>query len=358
MVKPYNGNAHYNGNALLKTGSNWLACIGRRSNGKSYWWLQFCIIDCLENGHQCAYVRRNEKEIRKKTVDVYFQDDALCKWLKKNYDFDGIIYDAGELFFYKADEHGKPANRLKFGNAFAVAVARQYKSLHYDKIYNVMYEEFITDEGYLDDEWNKFNSILSTVFRLRKGRVILIGNTISRACPYFVEMGFDIKKLKQGEITTIKHTQADGNHVALSVEYTKDIDAKNGMFFGRVEKVINSGVWETEEYPHLFFDLDEAEILYKFFYIEGDFCFRLQIVVYDDHKYIYAYPYEADRLEFNTRDDIFFQSFTTRDNVYNMPSKKRHARIWEIFERGKVLYSDNLCGTELNDCLKRFNPFL
>lgn len=343
---------------LLNTGSEWLACIGRRSNGKSFWWLQFCIIDVLEHGNQFAYVRRNDKETRKKVVDTYFDDESICKWLKKTYDFDGIMCDADALYFYKKDSNGKPANKLKCGNVFAVSVARQYKGLHFDKIQNVIFEEFITDQGYIDNEWNLFNSILSTIFRLKKGRVILLGNTISRSCPYFVEMGFDIKQLQQGNIITIDHMQSDGNHVFLSVEYTPDIEQKNGMFFGKAESIINSGIWETDEYPHLFFTLDNAEKIRTFYYINGDFCFKCYLLLYDDHKYIYIYPYDADKLEFNSRDDIFFKDFTTRENVFNGCYKKRHGRIWSLFERGRVLYADNLTGTEFNKCLDTFNPFI
>lgn len=358
MTKAYNGNKFYNGYDLLKTGSTWLACIGRRANGKSFWWLQYFIIDCLENGHQMAYVRRQDNETKKKAVDKYFEDDALCKWLKKSYDYDGIICDKDELYFFTRDEKNKIIKGTKLGNTFAVSTARNYKSLHFDKIHNVLYEEFITDGLYIDNEWNNFNSILSTIFRLRMGRVVLIGNTISRACPYLTEMGVDIRKLKQGEINTIEHIKADGSRVYLSIEYSPDIEQKNGIFFGKAEKVINSGVWESEEYPHLFFNIDDAEKLYTFYYIEGDFCFKCYLVDYEGKLYIYVYPYEADRLEYNTRDDIFYKGFTLKDNVFNGAYKKRHGKIWDIFIRGRVLYSDNLCGTELNKCLESFNPFL
>lgn len=357
MKKAYSGKKFYCGYDLYNTGSTWLACIGRRANGKSFWWLQQFIIECLELKREMAYIRRQDNETRKKVVDKYFSDDALCAWLKKNYDYDGIICDKDELYFFKFDEKRKMVKGTKLGNVFAVSTARSYKSLHYDKIYNILYEEFIT-ENYIEDEWNNFNSIISTIFRLRSGRIVLIGNTISRTCPYFAEMGVDIRKLQQGTITTIEHKKQNGDRVFLSVEYTPDIEQKNGVFFGKAEKSINSGVWESEEYPHLFFKLDDADKIYTFYYIEGDFCFKCSIITYQDRLYLYVYPYDAERLEYNTRDDIFYSGFTTKDNVYNMPRRKRHSHVWELFERGKVMYSDNLCGTEINKCLERFNPFI
>lgn len=357
MIKAYNGNKFYNGYALLNRGAEWNACIGRRSNGKSFWWLQYFIIDRMENGHELAYVRRQDNEVRKKSVDKYFDDETLRAWLKKNYGYEGIVCEREELYFFRYDAKNKPEKCEKLGNVFAISTARNYKSLHYDKIYNIMLEEFITDGLYIDGEWKAFNSIVSTILRLRKGRVVLIGNTIARNCPYFAEMGVNITKLKEGTITDIEHTQADGHKVSFSVEYCADIEQKNKMFFGKVEKVINSGVWESEEYPHLFFNLDDAEKLYTFYYIESEFCYKMSIVSYQDKLYLYVYPYDQDRLEFNTRDDIFYPGFTTRDNVYNSARKKRQEKIWPLFEKEKVMYSDNLCGTELNSCLQRFNPF-
>ena len=356
----YNGNKFYNGHELLKTGSEWLACIGRRTNGKSFWWLQFCVEECLEKGRQFGYVRRNDNDIRKAKVNRYFTDANFCKWLKKTYDYDGICYDCEDLYFFKYDENGKMKKFAKFGSCFAVSVAVKYKSLHYDDIGNIMFEEFITDSGYLENEWDDFNSIVSTVFRNKKARVILIGNTINRACPYFREMGVDIMRLEMGTISTIKHTQENGNHVCLSVEYCDDSTEKSGMFWGKAEKSINKGAWDTRSYPHLFFKLNDkdAEKIYKCFYIESDFCFQINIYVFKDRKYLYIYPYDAERLEYNDRDDIFLREFSTKDNIFNGPWRKRHKRIWEFFEREKVLYSDDLCGTEFNDCLDRFNPFI
>lgn len=358
MKKAYNGDKFYNGHALMSTGSEWLACIGRRANGKSFWWLQEATIECLELGKQMAYVRRLENEIRKSTVNKYFEDTNYCNWLKKNYDYDGVIFDAGDLYFFKYDEKGKPVKHTKFGSCFAIAVARRYKGLHFDEIGNIILEEFITDSGYIEDEWRLFMSIISTIYRNKKGRVVLIGNTISRTCPYFREMGVDVNKLQMGEIVTIEHIQEDGNRVHMSIEFTPDIAAKSGLFFGKAEKNINKGSWETYEWPHLFFKFEEAEKIYNCFYIDGDLCFKLCICLYKDRKYLYVYPYDKEKLSINLRDDIFYREFTTKDNVFNGPYKKRHQKIWDYFERGKVMYADDLCGTELNSCLEHFNPFI
>lgn len=356
-IKPYNGNKFYNGNGLLEHKSTWNAVIGRRSNGKSFWWLQLFLIEYFEKGVQFAYVRRQDNEVKKQKVDEYFSDGNLQSWLKKCYGYEGIICDRGELWLWDYNEKDKIEKKEKVGNVFAVSVARTYKSLHFDKIGNILYEEFITDGAYLADEWKAFNSIISTILRLRSGRIVLIGNTVARNCPYFTEMGIEIMRLKQGTITDIDHIQSDGNKVSFSVEYCADIEQKNKVFFGKAEQSINAGYWETEEYPHLFFKLEEAEILYKFYYIEGQFCFRGNMLSYKDKLYLYFYPYDQEKLQYNSTDDIFFKDFTVKDNVYNAARKKRHDKIWPLFEKEKVLYSDNLCGTELTSCLTRFNPF-
>ena len=70
----------------------------------------------------------------------------------------------------------------------ALSASTHYKSTQYPFVKNMIFEEFVTDGLYLQNECNLLMQLVSTVFRNRKdGKVFLIGNTISRVCPYFYE---------------------------------------------------------------------------------------------------------------------------------------------------------------------------
>ena len=190
-----------------------------------------------------------------------------------------------------------------------------------------MFEEFITDGGYLaGNEWKKWNNLMSTIFRDRKGRVVLIGNTIERNCPYFREMGINILKLKQGTTTRYK---SDG--IDFIVEYTGETKQTNKMFIGQTARQIVKGEWDTNAYPHLFCNLDEQEKLMKFYYCYNEFCFKCELFIYDDRKFLFIRPYDKENLEYNYFDDIFEKGFHLEKNYFNLALKNVTRKFGNCF---------------------------
>lgn len=350
-----NDGIHYCGNDIYNERTEWVACVGQRSNGKSFWWLAVMTMEFFEFGYHIGYVRRQKEETTITGIEEYFSDKNYLDFLKKNYGYDGVMCKEKKLYFITYDENGKPIREQNtlFGKAFSLSTARNFKSLHFDLIENIIFEEFITDGLYIANEWKKWNNLMSTIFRDRKGRVILIGNTIERNCPYFREMGINILKLKQGTTTRYK---SDG--IDFIVEYTGVTTQTNKMFIGQTARQITKGEWDTNAYPHLFCNLDEQEKLMKFYYCYNEFCFKCELFIYDDRKFLFIRPYDKDNLQYNYYDDIFEKGFHLERNYYNNAKKKRYAKVWDLFVDNKVVYSDNLCGTEFNNCLKYFNPFI
>lgn len=358
QLNTINDGYHYCGNDIYNAHSEWVACVGQRSNGKSFWWLAIMVMEFFEFGYHIGYVRRQKEEVTNAGIEEYFQDENFLRWLKDTYGFDGVMQKEKRLYFYAMDENDKiiKEQNTLFGKAFSLSTARNNKSLHYDMIENIIFEEFITDGAYLTSppEWKRWNNLMSTIYRDRKGRVVLIGNTIERNCPYFREMGVNILKLKQGTIT--KFVSPD--EIDFIVEYTGLTEQKNQMFVGQTARQINKGEWDSNPYPHLFVDLDDTEKLFKFYYCYKEFAFKCECFIFEDKKYLFVRPYNKEDLSENYYDDIFESGFHLEDNILNYAERKRYKKIWDLFLKNRVLYSDNLCGTEFNNCLKNFNPFL
>lgn len=73
----------------------------------------------------------------------------------------------------------------------------------YPNVKNIIFDEFISRSIYLADEPNKLMNFYCTVDRKQnKVKLWLLGNTISRVCPYLTEWGLQpiIAKMKQGDI--------------------------------------------------------------------------------------------------------------------------------------------------------------
>lgn len=364
-MKLYNGNKHYNLNPMLNLSCTWNGVLSERSNGKSFAVMQFCIIEALDNGRGLAYIRRNDKEITQSAVEDYFTDKNLLKWLKKETGYDGFLCDrfTKEIFFYTYTENGKKARGARLGKAFSVESQLAYKSQHFDYICNAVYEEFITNKPYLSDEWGEFNNLLSTLFRKRKDvKAFLLGNTVSRECPYLREFGIDIYKVKKNTINVAELEQTDGRKIKFAFEWAEPKEEESGIFFGKVSKEIVSGEWSAREYPHLFVSLNDVEILYTFFMINNlGNAWKCVEFLYNDAKYVYVYPFDYEAVQYYPTFDVFTDELDEvtmqKKNYFIHPDKRRHRKIFELFRAGHFVYATNLCGTEFNNSLKRYNPF-
>ena len=363
-LKNYTGKKFYNGTALRDIGAPWNCVLSERASGKSLWWLKEMIIDYFRDGKMLAYIRRYDEDIKPKNVDRYFEDENFTDWLRKGTDYEGVICYQDALYLYITGETGKPIRKDKIGYVFALNIAeKRYKSLHYDGVYNILFEEFITSgtgggSRYLENEFNIFNHTISSICRRKNFRAVLLGNTIGRDCPYLKEMGIDLFKTKPGQIYQNTLLQENGNKIICAFDYVEPAE-KTSLFFGKAEKTIVKGQWDVNEVPHLWFRLQDAELIYTCYFVSEELrnAYKLRVIFYGDNKYLYVYPYKYDELMF-IRDDIFTDTPDFQQGRFIHPEKKRHARLKDLFRAGRVLYSDNLCGTEFKRAMKKYNPFI
>lgn len=356
-LKNYTGDRFYNGAALWAASAPWNVILSERSDGKSLWFLKQVVIDYFETGHKFAYVRRYEDNIKQKDVNLYFKDPNFISWLQKYTDFVGIRCNRGELWLRGLGDDGKEIDVELIGYVFALNVQEKYKSLHYDNVYNIIFEEFITNKLYLSNEYMEFNHLISTLCRSGKYRALLIGNTISRDCPYLLEMGIDIFAMPQGKMYEQHLKRADGTIIKCIFDYVSGRD-KDTFFFGKAEKNIVKGDYDADEQPHLFFKFKDAEVIYKCVYVTGlRQAFKMCVLLYDDEKYLYVYPDKYDNAV-QSFDDIFTDTADFEKGYFIKPEKKRHAKIMPLIRAKRVLFSDNLTGTEFLRAIKRYNPFV
>ena len=173
--------------------------IGQRSNGKSTSVASYMMDRNQEDDSMFAYFTRMANISITKDMEEghgyftgYLEKYALEKYHKKFYVKDNTIY-LGE----------KPLCRQ-----FSISLSGKYKSKQYDDNYKyIVYEEFVSEDGiYIRNEWQRFNSVISTITRNRGCKVFLIGNTVSRFNPYFENFGIDVMQLglKSGEHKVIQ----------------------------------------------------------------------------------------------------------------------------------------------------------
>lgn len=356
---PYNGNKFYNGNAIKEHNAEYTIVISERNNGKSFWYLQNAVCDFFNDGIQFAYVKRYNDECKNMKVDKYFTDVNFLKWLNKTFGYDGILADRDDLYFYKLTK-GKRVKQEKFGNYFSLQRDEEYKSLHYDEIGNIMWEEFIQKERpYLANEYKRFSGLVSTIARGRQVNCYLLGNTVARDCPVLIEYGIDIFKAKQNEIIIINHRTMNGT-VKVAFYYAPQ-KSTSTMFFGKAEKAIVGGQWDVDEQPHLFCNLNEVEKIYTFYVITKiRQAFKCILFTHPDYigRFVYVYPFDYGEIDYTLGADIFTDTFTVKENYYMHPKCKRHAQLYELYKNDRFVFATDICGTEFKRAIRNYNPFV
>ena len=340
---------YYDITNLLSTNAHYMMLLGERANGKSYQ-VKKTVLEAAYSKHKWfVYLRRYQADIRTKAVSAYFEDMPISDIT--NGESSGVTAFNGEIYFSYRDEDGDIKKGLRIGRYCDLNDLERYKSWAFPDFDYIVYEEFITDSIYLNDEPTLLQQFVSTVARHRKITVFLIGNTLSRVCPYFHEFCLEnVLKMKVGTIEVYHHhfTDAAGDNstIDIAVEYCANANFENKMFFGHTAKQIVSGEWETHDMPKLPRRQFEYENIYEILVEYQSFKFVLSLLVepQDGGLIVFIYPFTGSRkIERIIRQDISDNPLIsgTLD-----PTRIPEARIIQCAKFKKIAYSDNLTGAD------------
>lgn len=177
----------------------------------------------------------------------------------------------------------------------------------------------------------------------------MIANTVSKECLYFKEMRIDVNKIKQGEIFVYKN--GDEN-AFISIEYcetaenlkkkiVKYYDFENSV----TGKMITDGVWEIPDYPHLFFDFTERDVILSAFIEYGyDLNVKVLTTPYDE---ITLFIYPATKKTDKKTDVLVYTENPIRPlerkNIYSTDNRA-FSLITKLIKENRLTFSDNDTG--------------
>lgn len=345
---------YYDITALLETEAQYMMLLGQRANGKSYQVKQTILKDAYKKGYKFIYLRRYREDLKQQLVTRYFDDMPINKLTEGIYT--GVKAQFGSLYFTYIDVNGKEQKGDQIGVYCSLNEYERYKSQVFGEEYKyIVYEEFITDNVYLYDEPRLLQQFVSTVARHRKITVFLIGNTLSRVCPYFNEWCLEgVLNQKQGTIEIYHFHLEDDSTVDIAVEYCANIQAQNKMFFGQTAKQIVTGEWDTKDVPKLPRKQEEYELVYEVLVVYQKFKFVLQLLVEPQNggKIVFIYPYTGHREIKRVISNEFSDDYYTSSMLDN--KKRPEALILECFRLNKVCFSDNMTGSDFRNVNKVF----
>ena len=343
---------YYNISNILKTDAPWMMLLGQRSNGKSYQVKQTALENAYKNNMKFIYLRRWKEDVRQKAVTSYFEDMNIEKITNKEYNC--ITTYNGSMYFAKKDSEDKVVSKKEIGRYCSLNEAERYKSQVFKDYKYIIYEEFITDSVYLANEPTILQQFVSTVARDKKVTVFLVGNTLSRVCPYFNEWCLDgVLRQKIGTIEIYHHHVKD-KIIDIAVEYCGEVDINNTMFFGNTSKQIISGEWDTIDVPKLPRKQFEYDKVYEVLVEHQMFKFVLELLVepLNGGLIVYIYPYTKKR----RIDRIISTRFSDNPMISAKLDMNRKAEylISECFKKGKVCYSDNMTVSDFKKVNEQF----
>lgn len=328
--------------------------FGERSNGKTYSALDYAIERYKKNGEQFAYVRRWGEDIRKKNLSELFSGHAENGRIKQlfNGEWNQIYYGMSKFYLEKTLDDGSfERSEDNCGFAFDLNSMEHSKSLSFPRVTTIIFDEFMSRNGYLPNEWVLFANTLSTIIRHRNNvKILMLGNTVNKYCPYFSEMGLNhIKEQKPGTVDVYHYGDTDLTVVA---EYTGTSVKQGGkasdvyFSFDNPElKMITGGDWEIAIYPHLQVKYRPKDVIYNFFIEFEEDLLHGEIVSLETGPFIFLHrkttPVKYDN-------DIVY---TTRPNEkwnYRMcltkHSDKLSLFILKCIRENRIFYSTNEVG--------------
>lgn len=354
-------NKYWSCDEISKIDAQYLMLLGPRGTGKSYSVTSLLLKFAYQSQtYQFAYLRRYRDDIKNDCVTSYFTDIDVKKIT--NGDYNAVISKNGWLYFAlidEEDEYNVQYSR-KIGKSFALTSAEHYKSLKYPQIVDIIFEEFITDGLYLQNETAKLQELVSSILRDRKGRVWLIGNTLSRVCPYFNEWGLECtKKMEAGEIKVIEVHGKDSKDreymTKIAVEICVADKATSGMFFGqRGKSITGTQVWTGDRHPKLPGNYKfDYEVLYEFVLRDFSFEFVVQELMHVDsgNLVIYIYPKTTNReIERVITSEFSIERLTSVSLYDNI---KVEAKIKTLFRMKKYCFSDDSTGDDFEHVVEQ-----
>ena len=358
-----------------------------RNRGKSFEISSQLIADAWYDKKLFGYIRRNDATSY--DVEQYFEDKT--DFIKDMTDglYCGITRQKGKLKFYseETDEETGEVNRIvgnDCGYFFALSRQASYKSLQYPEVFNLVYEEVLTDGSYLSSEPEKLMNLYSTVRRSKEGfHMWLISNTVSVVNPYSNSWGIYLAKNKPGDIRLSKlflgSTNEDGTekYLLIAAHYLQDKNTISKEELKkkkrRIRTAISSNKWdelklysviglkfmrqynieETVVFEHddLMFQADIVEVPNNIFDLysadedeEVPVSKELMPILYIRRKT--TEPYQRTRLYTNNAERMSEYVSKGFKIIYNIDKA-----IDELLKRGWVIGSDNLTMNDFYLCL-------
>ena len=353
---------YYTLDKILACGCQYNVIIGERSNGKTYSVLLHGLEEYCKSGYKnaMAIIRRWRDDFREQRGETLFNAIVRDNHIERltNGQYSTVYHYSRRWYLANWDEKLQkmiPAPE-PFAYGFAISTQEHDKSNSYTNITTVFFDEFLTRDSYLQDEFVKFQNLLSTIIRERDDATIFMcGNTVNRYSPYFTEMG--LTNIKNQMKNTIDIYSYGETNLKVAVEYCDSISKykPSNVYFAFDNpklQMITDGEWEIDIYPHLPVEYTPSDVLFRYFILFDSQMLECEIIQVDNKNFTYVHA-KTTPLR-NPDEDLIF---SLKPDV--RPNWKRgfsdHSlivqKIYRYFREDRVYYQNNEIGEVIRNFL-------
>lgn len=338
--------------------AQYLMAIGERSNGKTYSALDYVLENYFKKGEQFAYLRRFNEDIKPKHMKQLFAAHIENHVIGKYSDghWNTLDYGSGRFLPMLIPTVDLEADIVRStepcGFAFDLNGMEHYKSISFPKITTIIFDEFLSRNGYLPNEFQLLMNAISTIVRQRTNvKIIMLGNTVNRFCPYFTEMGLHhVKDQKQGTVDLYNYGDSG---LQVAVEYCSSSKERGGKssdvyfaFDNPQLQMITGGAWEIAVYPKLVDKYKPKDVQLTVFFKFDSQYLQADLVTDDSRIYMFIHPKTGD-IKYPSKDIVYCDHPDQRWNwktCLTKQSDKLSIAILKLIRENKVFYANNETG--------------
>lgn len=366
---------------LLNMESHYYLIISERSDGKSFIIGGEMILYLYINyGFSAMLLRRFELDIRGSNGEqlisnlIGFNEKTYRRTKGKynnaveeisNHKWNTIIYKSRKYYLARKyeNEDGKELIEIDsnpFMHAWAISQQVHNRGGGMEKIKIIVFDEYISREGYLENEFIDFQDTLKTIIRRRNDvLVFMCGNAIDRYSIYHSEM--NLRGVKNQKAGTIENYIFDTG-LKISVEVV-DYVAKeykiSNVYFSFDNPKLQADLmnkWEIGNYQHLPEKYKPNQVIYRYYIIYDNEKFECEIIETENNTFTFIHPKTTDikinddTIIFDLNAPISWHYRKRITNVYDDIGKL----IASYYKQEKICYSNNEVGhtifSYLRDC--------
>lgn len=343
----------------VRSDAQYVFLLSNRNCGKSYATKSLCLQEAynnIRNGHcyrQLAYMRRFDIDIKDSTCEPYFADMPVQEITNNEFTFISVYHK--DIYFATRDEKtGRTLRHVKIGHCFPLSGAEHFKSLMYPDIYSIILEEVVSQNNdYLFNEPEQFQQAVSSILRDKPNcHAYLIGNTLSRMCPYYNDFGLkDSDNIDVGQ-TRVYHI----DEAKIVVHRCEPVNYESKMYFGRARRNIVEADYITITCPHLPKKLSAYNINHKCVLEYDSFRYFLRLLTDPDTGKVFWY---CEPLTTPLKDGTRIISNKWHDTIYHSYNfrgltAQETAAFSLLIRDNLIVFSDNLTGTEFTNIISKF----